>query len=261
MCETCRGRHRVYASTKRARRKMEKAAVAGVVAARARVGEVGGDEGDSGDVTAVWMPLSVADQTEIHQGTQAQAGQQDQQAQGWDHAIDPRLFQVPGQGATVPPSSSTSSPLHPHLVTTTSELANALTLPVTVSSYAGYAQREEERFQQPVASSTQEDQGTMPTPASDDMQSPHSEDQPQGQEQEQHEEEEEDDPTVPTRRCSVKGCKKVIRGMVYAQTRILPLPPFPSFFSLLTSLLVFTPTNTPNRHLRIQNVSPLPNAL
>ena len=60
VCEMCRGKHRVYASTKRARRKMEKAAVAGVVAARARVGEVGGR---NGGVTAVWMPLSVGDQS------------------------------------------------------------------------------------------------------------------------------------------------------------------------------------------------------
>ena len=68
MCETCRGRHRVYASTKRARRKMEKAAVAGVVAARARVGEVGGvNGGEDGGVTAVWMPLSVGDQSEVGQ--------------------------------------------------------------------------------------------------------------------------------------------------------------------------------------------------
>ena len=66
MCETCRGRHRVYASTKRARRKMEKAAVAGVVAARARVGEVGGGSGgDNGGVTAVWMPLNISDQSEV----------------------------------------------------------------------------------------------------------------------------------------------------------------------------------------------------
>jgi len=32
MCETCRGRHRIYASTKRAKRKLEKAAIANVAA-------------------------------------------------------------------------------------------------------------------------------------------------------------------------------------------------------------------------------------
>ncbi|KDR72756.1 hypothetical protein GALMADRAFT_764803 [Galerina marginata CBS 339.88] len=34
MCDSCRGRHRIYASTKRARRKLEKAAVTNAVAAR-----------------------------------------------------------------------------------------------------------------------------------------------------------------------------------------------------------------------------------
>jgi hypothetical protein len=34
MCNGCRGRHRIYANTKRARRKLEKAAIATVVAAR-----------------------------------------------------------------------------------------------------------------------------------------------------------------------------------------------------------------------------------
>ena len=44
---------------------MEKAAVAGVVAARARVGEVGGGNGgENGGVTAVWMPLNISDQSE-----------------------------------------------------------------------------------------------------------------------------------------------------------------------------------------------------
>ena len=45
---------------------MEKAAVAGVVAARARVGEVGGGNGgENGGVTAVWMPLNISDQSEV----------------------------------------------------------------------------------------------------------------------------------------------------------------------------------------------------
>ena len=47
---------------------MEKAAVAGVAAARARVGEVGGGNGgENGGVTAVWMPLNISDQTEVGQ--------------------------------------------------------------------------------------------------------------------------------------------------------------------------------------------------
>ena len=75
-------------------------------------------------------------------------------------------------GGDVGPLATASSPLHLHLVTTTtmsmSELANALTLPVPVSSYGGYVQQGEEeqaRFQQPAASSMQEDRQTIPTPA------------------------------------------------------------------------------------------------
>ena len=120
-------------------------------------------------------------------------------------------------------SAPTSSPLHPHLVTTTStsELANALTLPVPVSSYGGYVQRGEEEqagLQEPAASGTREDQRTTSTPGPPDgFQSLDSvedlDQQRQGQEQEQEQQGEEEDPTVPTRRCSVKGCKKVIRGV------------------------------------------------
>ncbi|KIK02776.1 hypothetical protein K443DRAFT_5908 [Laccaria amethystina LaAM-08-1] len=123
-------------------------------------------------------------------------------------------------------SAATGSPLHPHLVatTSTSELANTLTLPAPVSNYGGYVQREEEqaRFQQPVASSTREDRWTTLTPASDDIQSPDGVEyqrrrRGQGQEEEEEqqreqEQQEEEDPTVPTRRCSVKGCKKDLRN-------------------------------------------------
>ena len=128
-------------------------------------------------------------------------------------------------------AATTSSSLHPHLVTTatsTSELANALTQLVPVSSYGGYVQRGEEeqaQFQQPVVSGTREDQRTTPTPTPPDgFQSPdgveNQQPQEQGQEQEQ-EQQEEEDPTIPTRRCSVKGCKKGIHGVLS----------FSSFFS------------------------------
>ena len=53
---------------------MEKAAVAGVVAARARVGEVGGGNGgENGGVTAVCSPrsLNFEDRKERHQSTAA----------------------------------------------------------------------------------------------------------------------------------------------------------------------------------------------
>ena len=146
-----------------------------------------------------------------------------------------------------------------------SELANALTLPVPVSSYGGYVQRGEEnqaRFQQPVVSGTREDQRTTPTTAlPDGFQSPDSveDQQPQGQEQEQEQEQqqEEEDPTVPMRRCSVKGCKKVIRGVFsvssffflsnkYARTMDcirpqLTFPVFLFFFHLFFNPLLFIP--------------------
>lgn len=52
MCEACRGRHRTYASTKRAKRKMEKAAL------RAQRGQ-----------TVAWMPLDGAlDGAQVSEG-------------------------------------------------------------------------------------------------------------------------------------------------------------------------------------------------
>jgi hypothetical protein len=39
MCDGCRGRHRIYANTKRAKRKLEKAAIAAAVAARSVNGQ------------------------------------------------------------------------------------------------------------------------------------------------------------------------------------------------------------------------------
>jgi hypothetical protein len=50
MCETCRGRHRAYATTKRARRKMEKAAIS----LQALDGKL--PSGENG--VTVWMPMS-----------------------------------------------------------------------------------------------------------------------------------------------------------------------------------------------------------
>ena len=169
-------------------------------------------------------------------------------------------------------------------MTSTSELANALTLPLPVSSYGGYVHRGEEeqaRFQQPVASGTREDQQLTPTPAPPDGlqsldgvedQQPHV----PGQEQEQEQQEETEDPTVPTRRCSVKGCKKLIRGVFsffflsnkYTSNNGLsthfPLifhSFFPIFFFHPSLFITFSLSITLYRHLRIQNVSTLPNPL
>ncbi|KAF9029147.1 hypothetical protein BDZ89DRAFT_1065672 [Hymenopellis radicata] len=93
MCESCRGKHRIYASTKRARRKLEKAAVSGQTVVP--VEQIPG--------SAAWMPRPEDQRPEhgLSDGPYAPG------------TIDPRLFR--------------SNP------STSSELAGALTLPPTIS--------------------------------------------------------------------------------------------------------------------------------
>ncbi|KAK7683193.1 hypothetical protein QCA50_013866 [Cerrena zonata] len=87
MCEACRGRHRVYASTKRRKRKMEKQAIGG------QLGSV------------VWMPPNSderEDQPQAGPSSQPTQAPEDREhsvpeyqlaASGWDNsAIDPSLF-------------------------------------------------------------------------------------------------------------------------------------------------------------------------
>ncbi|EJF63775.1 hypothetical protein DICSQDRAFT_179027 [Dichomitus squalens LYAD-421 SS1] len=111
MCEECRGRHRVYAMTKRAKRKMEKALLNG----SAQHGQ-----------PVAWMP---PDET----GQQAQ----DQSGQSSEAAASPsRQYEVPVQGQNHEGYDFSqqwdASSIDPRLFShthTASELAGALTLP------------------------------------------------------------------------------------------------------------------------------------
>jgi hypothetical protein len=131
MCEVCRGRHRIYATTKRARRKLEKAAVAS-------------DQLDSAVNATVVLdanssPRVMLPDAESSRWTQAPATTA---TANWDDgAIDPQLF-----SASVSPSTSSASaqnymglhlppyPPVPYVSSTSSELAGALTLPVPASA-------------------------------------------------------------------------------------------------------------------------------
>ncbi|THH09620.1 hypothetical protein EW146_g8635 [Bondarzewia mesenterica] len=96
MCDACRGRHRIYANTKRAKRKMEKAAVGGVQHIGHAVSPLAPPASASGVSSAAIEPSSSRSQTQ----------QESYETHVWTPEIDPRLF------------------------SSTSELAGALTLPL-----------------------------------------------------------------------------------------------------------------------------------
>ncbi|KAF5383235.1 hypothetical protein D9615_004919 [Tricholomella constricta] len=104
MCEACRGRHRVYASTKRARRKLEKAAVVGMRRIDDQLKPVPSAQN--------WPPPATTPPA----------------APAWDDtAIDPRLFAETAASGAVAVSMHLAFP--PYALCSSSELAGALTLP------------------------------------------------------------------------------------------------------------------------------------
>ncbi|KAI0064984.1 hypothetical protein BV25DRAFT_1822764 [Artomyces pyxidatus] len=96
MCEACRGRHRIYATTKRAKRKLEKAAVG--------AHQLGRED----DQPVTWMPADDAVSPAV-----AEPAEPGALHLVWDPQIDPVLFNI-----------------NP----TSSELAGALTLPSNIAS-------------------------------------------------------------------------------------------------------------------------------
>lgn len=171
MCDACRSRHRVYANTKRARRKLEKAAIATAVSARngkdtemplidhgpqpitwVNAGGQSRQVCNSDSVTRqirlatlyTWLLMfspcngnyllidSIQDLRPSTSSTLALSS-----LSTWNHAIDPRLF----SGEVSPTSPHHLPSLMPHQTSTSSELANALTprnpsTPVSVPSSA-----------------------------------------------------------------------------------------------------------------------------
>jgi hypothetical protein len=140
MCEVCRGRHRIYATTKRARRKLEKATVISMHE------EVGASASVTPDTNA--DPGPVVPNAEVSGWMSTQATPTTTTAATWDDTtIDPQLFpQSVSAAATTTSVNSTQNPLNymglhlssyppvPYVSSTSSELAGALTLPATAST-------------------------------------------------------------------------------------------------------------------------------
>ncbi|VDC07400.1 unnamed protein product [Peniophora sp. CBMAI 1063] len=113
MCDECRGRHRVYASTKRQKRKMEKMAV-GLTGLAAAEGAVftPPESGHGRSITQIAHPtpsgpIASASSSAADGGESSQSDIQT--PAGWHAQIDPRLFQSSPSGI----GNATSSP-SPH---------------------------------------------------------------------------------------------------------------------------------------------------
>lgn len=143
MCEVCRGRHRIYATTKRARRKLEKAAVVDVRRMSEQVDNIV-------SVSASVAPDNNSDQGVVVSGAEVSGWKSIQTATAtaaatsWDDmTTDPQLFSqsVFTSVSASPASVNTQNPMNfmdlhlssyppvPYVSSTSSELAGALTLP------------------------------------------------------------------------------------------------------------------------------------
>ncbi|KAH6908832.1 hypothetical protein BKA70DRAFT_1426714 [Coprinopsis sp. MPI-PUGE-AT-0042] len=203
MCEGCRGRHRVYATTKRMKRKLEKATLQNIVGKFVNQSATG--PGMNGSIQlgeGEASPLGSAGQD--HQNVQGTIVVADinvgvpsgalgngyapkswSNPSGWDAPIDPRLFE---SSLTVP--AMCGPQYH-----SSSELANALTLPVP----SLYCRPDEAVVNSP--DSTSHQPATAPAPAN-----------PSGSPEELSNSHQEAADGLPSRYCSVKGCKAVIPG-------------------------------------------------
>ncbi|OCH87358.1 hypothetical protein OBBRIDRAFT_796287 [Obba rivulosa] len=205
MCESCRGRHRVYATTKRQKRKMEKAALGAQVAAQGLAWMPQDDEQEQPRhgqcilevasrqktrAVEALHPAPVAAPTHppvppSHSPPIHASSPYSYTPSTWDQsALDPRLFSHP-----MPTISTTHTAPPPH--TAHSELANALTLPlppppsnsVSVSPGAPSSQR----TPSPVPM-------LVPVPTEPITEGGREED------------------ALPPRYCSIKGCKALVSG-------------------------------------------------
>ncbi|KAL1662559.1 hypothetical protein GGF50DRAFT_58708 [Schizophyllum commune] len=118
MCEACREKHRGYATTKRARRKQEKAVLNGLVGAL-----------EGGQDPATWDQTPGASTSQVeasHETQEAQAAQLSQpstsQMSPWGNSIDPALYAQGTTAYSLGPSNYRPPPQ--------SELARALTYDV-----------------------------------------------------------------------------------------------------------------------------------
>ncbi|KAK0203931.1 hypothetical protein DFS33DRAFT_1335526 [Desarmillaria ectypa] len=134
MCESCRGKHRVYASTKRARRKLEKAAISGQTIIP--IEQIPG--------STAWMPGNGNVNEEDHTDSQPN-GQSiepmDPPPQTFTTAFASEA--LPQSGTSATESSWDASTIDPRLFrsqsnSSSSELAGALTLPAPTKSSTHY---------------------------------------------------------------------------------------------------------------------------
>ncbi|OBZ78430.1 hypothetical protein A0H81_02394 [Grifola frondosa] len=110
MCEGCRGRHRVYATTKRAKRKMEKALL-----------------GAQNGAPVVWMPPDDAGEEEEPESVSAPSPTRPRVSRTFEPATPVDGEQSPHFTFSQAPWDPSS--IDPRLFSQTSELAGALTLP------------------------------------------------------------------------------------------------------------------------------------
>jgi hypothetical protein len=256
MCEVCRSRHRIYATTKRARRKLEKAAVSGMRGTSEQA-----DNGASVSSIQVVAPDTNPDSDAVTPNAEwlsAQAAAPTTTTT-WDHstAIDPQLFSqsvssTTSVNTTQDPLSYiglhlSSYPPAPYVSSTSSELAGALTLPTddktNTTSY--YRPRLSD-------GSLMQQDSTIPGSTAASLEAEKQDDEQSGEENENENKSRDvesqaiipserdastDAGTVPavegsTRFCSVKGCKAVIPGPLSLSYIIICLYLSPSFVRL-----------------------------
>ena len=252
MCEVCRGKHRIYASTKRARRKLEKAAVIGM---RSMSDQVESDVSVSANVLPGTNPDPVPEPQVAERISMQAAPSTILTTATWNNtAVDPQLFFV---ASTAPantqsavdftPPRMSSYPLVPYASSTNSELAKVPTLPATASTASTVNEPQNGtlyyRFRLPAGTLTEPDRAntstctvgwnrtkrrTSPLPKADGQEEDESYDENENDEESQDsitltEDTQAYDTSTATsaispvdgstRFCSIKGCKAVIPGL------------------------------------------------
>ncbi|PBK94825.1 hypothetical protein ARMGADRAFT_1011701 [Armillaria gallica] len=198
MCESCRGKHRRYASTKRARRKLEKAAISGQTIIP--IEQIPG--------STAWMPGNASVNEEDNQPDSQSIEPMDPPPQTFTAAFASEALSQPGTS-----SSWDASTIDPRLFrsqsnSSSSELAGALTLPAPTKS---------NHYKPPT---NEYSEGEPLEPRASYYRDPPPEPPPKKRKRrapsvvlpEVPTTNEDGTPSLPPRFCSVKGCKTIIAG-------------------------------------------------
>ncbi|KAK0473753.1 hypothetical protein IW261DRAFT_1503266 [Armillaria novae-zelandiae] len=199
MCESCRGKHRRYASTKRARRKLEKAAISGQTIIP--IEQIPG--------STAWMPGNATVNEEDNHPDNQNIEPMDPPAQTFTTAFASESLSQPGTS-----SSWDASTIDPRLFrsqsnSSSSELAGALTLPAPTKTNTHYKPPTNEYSE-----------GESLEPRTSYYRDPPPEPPPKKRKRrapsvvlpEVPATNEDGTPSLPPRFCSVKGCKTIIAG-------------------------------------------------